>query len=142
VQSFSSRNNVLPGGEAEAAQHRCNTAVYDAAGAAGAAEIKAVIIKSKTLAAAPAFLSPRLQQCSAEQRQLALAHMPTLSSGIAAQHHLCAYCCCLNAHHVMQELLASVAPQKANWDLKREVEPRLAKPLPLITLSVSNCHSF
>jgi coiled-coil domain-containing protein 12 len=27
----------------------------------------------------------------------------------------------------LQELLASVAPKKANWDLKREVEPRLAK---------------
>jgi coiled-coil domain-containing protein 12 len=26
-----------------------------------------------------------------------------------------------------QELLASVAPKKVNWDLKREVEPRLAK---------------
>ncbi|KAF6260392.1 cwf18 pre-mRNA splicing factor-domain-containing protein, partial [Scenedesmus sp. NREL 46B-D3] len=26
-----------------------------------------------------------------------------------------------------EELLASVAPKKANWDLKREVEPRLAK---------------
>eukprot|EP00878_Enallax_costatus_P007084 GHUV01007423.1.p2 GENE.GHUV01007423.1~~GHUV01007423.1.p2 ORF type:complete len:135 (+),score=49.96 GHUV01007423.1:500-904(+) len=26
-----------------------------------------------------------------------------------------------------EELLASVAPKKANWDLKREIEPRLAK---------------
>ncbi|WIA09550.1 hypothetical protein OEZ86_012114 [Tetradesmus obliquus] len=26
-----------------------------------------------------------------------------------------------------EELLASVAPKKANWDLKREVEPRLAR---------------
>lgn len=30
------------------------------------------------------------------------------------------------APHV-QELLASMAPKKANWDLKREIEPRLAK---------------
>ncbi len=27
----------------------------------------------------------------------------------------------------LQELLASMAPKKANWDLKREIEPRLAK---------------
>eukprot|EP00879_Flechtneria_rotunda_P015984 GHRR01016717.1.p1 GENE.GHRR01016717.1~~GHRR01016717.1.p1 ORF type:complete len:140 (+),score=46.00 GHRR01016717.1:529-948(+) len=26
-----------------------------------------------------------------------------------------------------EELLTSVAPKKANWDLKREIEPRLAK---------------
>eukprot|EP00775_Hariotina_reticulata_P011163 gene11163-11313_t len=26
-----------------------------------------------------------------------------------------------------EELLASVAPKKANWDLKREIEPRLAR---------------
>lgn len=26
-----------------------------------------------------------------------------------------------------QELLASMAPKKANWDLKREIEPRLAR---------------
>lgn len=26
-----------------------------------------------------------------------------------------------------EELLASMAPKKANWDLKREIEPRLAK---------------
>lgn len=29
--------------------------------------------------------------------------------------------------HHPQELLAAVAPKKANWDLKRDLEPRLAK---------------
>ena len=27
----------------------------------------------------------------------------------------------------MQELLLSVAPKKPNWDLRRDVEPKLAK---------------
>lgn len=34
---------------------------------------------------------------------------------------------CVSHVCLMQELLASMAPKKANWDLKREIEPRLAK---------------
>lgn len=35
------------------------------------------------------------------------------------------HCACVPT--LVQELLASMAPKKANWDLKREIEPRLAK---------------
>jgi hypothetical protein len=40
----------------------------------------------------------------------------------------------------MQELLASVAPKKANWDLKREVAlaHMMCLPVTLITVSVSH----
>lgn len=35
--------------------------------------------------------------------------------------------CWVNLTQLHQELLASVAPKKANWDLKREVQPKLDK---------------
>lgn len=34
---------------------------------------------------------------------------------------------CFPLAQLQQELLASVAPKKANWDLKREVQPKLDK---------------
>lgn len=40
----------------------------------------------------------------------------------------CLLHCTARMYHLhAQELLASMAPKKANWDLKREIEPRLAK---------------
>jgi hypothetical protein len=58
----------------------------------------------------------------------AAAHTcPLFCHARACSSHAACACRAAQRRRHPQELLASMAPKKANWDLKREIEPRLAK---------------